>query len=73
MNEKSSSLRGQLRTYKPPKIDPDLQRDLQHGWMVPYLIAWMSEPMAVGITGAELCKWVVCWMSHYHVSNGAMG
>ena len=33
-----TSLQAQLRNYKPHKVDPDLQRDLQRGWMLPYLI-----------------------------------
>ncbi|NJM39325.1 MAG: hypothetical protein HC853_00430 [Anaerolineae bacterium] len=28
-----------LRGYAPRKIDPNLKRDLMHGWMIPYLLA----------------------------------
>lgn len=26
------------RTVRKSKIDPDLQRDLEHGWLIPYLL-----------------------------------
>lgn len=31
--------RQKLRQYKPRKINPDLERDLQHGWILPYLLS----------------------------------
>ncbi len=31
-------LRTRLHSYKPKKLDPDLQRDLKHGWLLPYLL-----------------------------------
>jgi hypothetical protein len=31
-------LRTLLHQYKPPKPDPDLKRDLQPGWLMPYLL-----------------------------------
>ncbi len=31
-------LRRELLKYKPRKTDPNLQRDLQHGWLLPYLL-----------------------------------
>lgn len=31
-------LRNELIKYKPQKIDPNLKRDLKHGWLIPYLL-----------------------------------
>jgi hypothetical protein len=38
MSTQPMSLLAQLRNHKPNKIDPNLQRDLKHGWMLPYLL-----------------------------------
>ncbi len=32
------SLRSALKSWKSNKVDPQLQRTLQHGWLVPYLL-----------------------------------
>lgn len=32
------ALRSALRSWKPNKVDPKLQRNLEHGWLVPYLL-----------------------------------
>jgi len=36
--ERIQGLRLKLQKYKPQKIDPDLKRDLKHGWLLPYLL-----------------------------------
>jgi hypothetical protein len=36
--DRIEGLRHELIKYKPRKIDPNLQRDLQHRWLLPYLL-----------------------------------
>jgi len=42
MTENMATLRKQLADYKPPKLDPNLKRNLAHGWLIPYLLARIS-------------------------------
>jgi hypothetical protein len=58
-------LRTLLHQYKPPKPDPDLKRDLQPGWLMPYLLKVDAYTWGVGTTGFGQIRQESYWMNAF--------